>query len=255
MINLRGKSALITGASRGIGRATAIAFAEAGADVAIHFNGDADGAQQASQEAALLGANAVTVQGDLGVWEVAERVVDDAWAQLGRIDVIVANHGIWNTQPAPIEAVGQDDFEGMIAVNLVGVAAVVAAGVRRMKATSTRGRVILVASTAAQRGEAFHAHYAASKGALVSFAKSLAVELADSGILVNCVAPGWVRTPMTESVLADAKSRDTIASAIPLGRVAEPEEIAGPIAFLASDLSTFITGEVLNVNGGAVLCG
>ncbi|MCC7541922.1 MAG: SDR family oxidoreductase [Deltaproteobacteria bacterium] len=255
MINLRGKAALITGASRGIGRATAIAFAEAGADVAIHFNGDAEGANQASQEAALLGANAITVQGDLGVWEVAERVVDDAWAQLGHIDVIVANHGIWNTQPVAVEDIGQDAFEGMLAVNLAGVASVVAAGVRRMKATSTRGRVILVASTAAQRGEAFHAHYAASKGALVSFAKSLAVELADHGILVNCVAPGWVRTPMTEGVLADAKQRDGIAGSIPLGRVAEPEEIAGPIVFLASDLATFITGEVLNVNGGAVLCG
>jgi 3-oxoacyl-[acyl-carrier protein] reductase len=117
------------------------------------------------------------------------------------------------------------------------------------------GRIVFVASTAGQRGEALHAHYAATKGAVISLTKSLAPELAPYGILVNCVAPGWVATDMTREALADPRERERVLATIPLGRVATPEEIALPIAFIASDAATFVTGEILNVNGGAVLIG
>ena len=123
-----------------------------------------------------------------------------------------------------------------------------------MKARKT-GRLVFVSSTAGQRGEAMHSHYAATKGAILSLTKSLAAELAPWGILVNCVAPGWVGTPMTEATMGDATERAKVLATIPLGRIARPEEIAWPIAFLASDAATFMTGEIMNVNGGAVLVG
>jgi 3-oxoacyl-[acyl-carrier protein] reductase len=144
-------------------------------------------------------------------------------------------------------------WDETLGINLKGVF-LTAKHAARVMTEKKSGRIILISSTAGQRGEACYSHYAASKGGIISFTKSLSSELASRGILVNCVAPGWVETDMTTEALA-AEGRDAIFNVIPLGRVGRPEEIAGAVLYLASDLSTFITGEILNVNGGAVLVG
>ena len=168
--------------------------------------------------------------------------------------MLVANAGIWNVDDAPIEKLTEKQWDEMLRVNLKSVYAVIHFAAARMIAQKS-GRIIAISSTAGQRGEAFHAHYAASKGAVISMVKGLATELARHNILVNCVAPGWVNTDMSRPVLSTKAGAKFAMAAIPLGRVGEAEEIAGPILFMASELATFINGEVLNVNGGAVLCG
>jgi 3-oxoacyl-[acyl-carrier protein] reductase len=177
----------------------------------------------------------------------------------GRLDILVANHGIWVAKPAPIERMSDDQWRRTLAINLDSVFALVKASIAEIKKQERRhaaaGHIVLVGSTSGQRGEAFHCDYAASKGALISMVKSLATELADSGIYVNCVAPGWVDTEMSAPALQDARTRQEILAAIPLGRVAKPEEIAVPILFLCTEHAGFITGEIFNVNGGAVLVG
>jgi 3-oxoacyl-[acyl-carrier protein] reductase len=148
----------------------------------------------------------------------------------------------------------EDEWDETIDVNLKSIYACCRSAARAML-PRRRGTIILISSTAGQRGEAFHSHYAATKGAIISMTKSLAAELGPRGITVNCVAPGWVLTDMTTEPLSDAKLRRKVRGLIPLGRVAAPEEIAGPILFLASDLASHVNGEILNVNGGSVLCG
>ena len=199
-----------------------------------------------------LGRKAFVIGADLGVWEEGERLVAESEGALGPIDVVVLNHGIW--KEAAIDAMTARDYDEMMDANVRGVFSVAGACARRMKARR-RGRMVLVASTAGQRGEALHSHYAASKGAIISLTKSLASELAPHGVLVNCVAPGWVATGMSAPALADAEGRAKVHATIPLGRVATPEEIAYPVAFVASEGATFMTGEIVNVNGGAVLVG
>jgi len=254
MISLVGKAALVTGGSRGIGAATVKLFAEAGADVVFNFHRSREAARQVELEARKHGTRIESLKADLGRMSEARKLVSYAVRQLGRLDIVVVNAGIWNAEDAPIEALGERDWDEMIRVNLKSAYAVTHYAAGKMIAQKT-GRIIVLSSTAGQRGEAFHAHYAASKGAVISFVKSLATELARHGILVNCVAPGWVDTDMSRPVLATKVGARFATSSIPLGRVATPTEIAGPILFLASDLATFVTGEVLNVNGGAVLCG
>ena len=178
-------------------------------------------------------------------------MVDETVDRFGGVDILVNNAGIW--KGSPIEELSPGEWDEMIAVNLTGTFGMIRAAVPHMKEAG-RGRIINISSTAGQRGEALHSHYAATKGAIIALTKSLASELAGDGILTNCVAPGWVATNMTEETLA-GEDADAILSTIPLGRVARPEEVAGAVLFLASDLSTFVNGEVLNVNGGAVLCG
>lgn len=247
MLGLAGRRVLVTGASKGIGEACALLFGKLGARVAVHFKGDEPAAARVAQAAkgAAIGA-------DLSRWDEGERLVAEAEARIGAIDVAVLNHGIW--RQAAIDAMTAADYDETFDANLRGYFSVAGAVARRMKPRGA-GRIIFVSSTAGQRGESLHSHYAASKGAAISLTKSLAPELAPFGILVNCVAPGWVRTPMTEPTLADDRERAKVHAAIPLGRVATPEEIAWPVAFLASDGATFVTGEILNVNGGAVLVG
>jgi 3-oxoacyl-[acyl-carrier protein] reductase len=253
MISLAGKAALVTGGSRGIGAATVKLFAEAGADVVFNFHRAHDAATQVALEACKHGTRVESVKADLGRMAEAKKLVSYAVGRLGRLDIAVVNSGIWNAEDAPIEALGERQWDEMIRVNLKSAYAVAHYAAEQMIAQKS-GRMILVSSTAGQRGEAFHSHYAATKGAVISFVKSLATELARHGILVNCVAPGWVDTDMSRPVLAKGSAK-VVTSAIPMGRVATAVEIAGPILFLASDLATFVTGEVLNVNGGAVLCG
>jgi 3-oxoacyl-[acyl-carrier protein] reductase len=254
MISLAGKAALITGGSRGVGAATVKLFAQAGADVVFNYHRSRAAAQQVGQEARKHGTRVESLKADLGRMADAKRLVAYTIERLGRLDILVANAGIWNPEDTPIEKLTEREWEETMRVNMKSVYAVTHFAVRHM-IPQRSGRIIAISSTAGQRGEAFHADYAASKGATISFVKGLSTELAPHNILVNCVAPGWVDTDMARPVLRTKAGWKFALAQIPLGRVASPEEIAGPILFLASDLATFLTGEILNVNGGAVLCG
>jgi len=253
MINLSNKVAIVTGASRGIGAATAILFAKAGIRaVVINYNRDRDAANQVVADCETLGAEAIPIRANVSRVAAVDRMIEKTVARFGRLDVLVANAGIW--KEAPIEKMTESEWDETIDVNLKSIYACCHSAARVM-IPKRRGTIILVSSTAGQRGEPFHSHYAASKGAIISMTKSLAGELGPRGITVNCVAPGWVATDMTSDALNDPKERRKIRELIPLGRVATPEEIAGPILFLASELASHVNGEVLNVNGGSVLCG
>jgi len=253
MINLSNKIALITGASRGIGAATAIKFAEAGArGIVINYVRDRQAATKISNKCKSLGVEAIAIRADVSRVSQARKLVRETVDRFGTLDILVANAGIW--KEAAIEEMTEAQWDETIDANLKSIYACCAEAVRVML-PNRRGTIILVSSTAGQRGEAFHSHYAATKGAIIAMTKSLAAELGARGITVNCVAPGWVATDMTADALTDPKERRKIRELIPLGRVATADEIAGPILFLASELASHITGEVLNVNGGSVLCG
>jgi 3-oxoacyl-[acyl-carrier protein] reductase len=254
VISLAGKAALITGGSRGIGAAAVRMFAQAGADVVFSYRRAREAARLVETDARKHGTRIESMRAELSRVRDADRLVNFTLERLGRLDIVVANAGIWNATDAPIEQMTEKQWDEMMDANLKSVFGVVRAAAAKM-IPQRSGRIIAVSSTAGQRGEAFHTHYGATKGAIISFVKGLSTELAPHGILVNCVAPGWVDTDMSRPVLATKKGSRFATAAIPLGRVATAEEIAGPILFLASDLATFITGEILNVNGGAVLCG
>jgi 3-oxoacyl-[acyl-carrier protein] reductase len=254
MISLAGKAALITGGSRGIGAATVKLFAQAGADVVFNYHRNREAAEQVEQETRKHSTRVEAFKADLSKMADAKKLVDFARERLGRLDILVANAGIWNEQDTPIQKISEREWDEMIRVNLKSVYAVIHYSVPHMIAQKG-GRIVAISSTAGQRGEAFHSHYGASKGAIISFVKGLASELAGHNILVNCVAPGWVDTDMSASVLRKKALIKAAVAPIALKRPATAEEIAGPILFAASDLATFITGEVINVNGGSVLCG
>src|SRR5215468_4170759 len=223
MISLAGKAALITGGSRGIGAAAVKLFAQAGADGVFSYTSAKEAAKQVEQEAARHGTRVEAFKADAGKHGDNKKLVEHCVSRLGRLDILVPNAGVWNVEDTPIE--------------------------------KKSGKIISISSTAGQRGESLHTHYGASKGGIISLTKGLATELAHYGILVNSVAPGWVATDMSNPVLSTKAGQKMAASVIPLGRAATAEEIAGPILFLASDLANFMTGEILNVNGGSVLCG
>ncbi len=251
MISLEGRRALITGGSRGIGAETAILFAKAGADVAITYASRKYAAEEIQDKVRSLGRECLAYQADFSRKKDLLMIVEDILETWGHIDVLVNNAGIWT-----YGEMGQMDgklWQETIRVNLDSIFYVCNAVVPSMK-TRKRGWIINVSSTAGVRGEAYHSHYAASKGAIISLTKSLAAELGPYGIRVNCVAPGWVDTDMCADVFRDKKFRKKVESSIPLQRIPPPEDIAGPILFLASDLARHITGEILNVNGGSVLC-
>lgn len=251
LLDLRGKRALVTGGSRGIGAATALLFARAGADVGITYRTRREDAQRVVERARAFGVRAWAEAGDLADREAVDRIFERCRAEMGGLDGFVANAGIWIVEPVALAEMTDAQWHEMIETNLSSVFYTTRAALRMI---ADDGRIVLVSSTAGQRGEAFHAHYAATKGALLSMVKSLCVECAPRGITVNAVAPGWVETEMTAEPLA-GRDREAVVSAIPLGRVARAEDIAGPIVFLCSELARHITGEVLNVNGGSVLCG
>jgi len=254
MISMAGKAVLVTGGSRGIGAASVKLFAQAGADVVFSYNKNKDAAAQVEQEARKHGTRVESLKADLGRMAEAKKLVDFTRERLGHIDVLVANAGIWNEKDEPIEKLTERDWDEMIRVNLKSVYAVIHFTVPHMIAQKG-GRIVAISSTAGQRGESFHTHYGATKGAIISLVKGLSTELARHNILVNCVAPGWVDTDMSASVLRNKRGIKSATAAIPLKRPGTAEEIAGPILFAVSDLATFITGEVINVNGGSVLCG
>ncbi len=256
--NLSGKVVLVTGGSRGIGAATVRLLHASGAQVVFSFRTEQE---RANQLVAECGGDAFchALQQDLSTIEHGQTLISTAAAVFGRIDCLIVNHGIWPPHDQPIATMAAAQWRQTLGVNLDSVFGLVQAGVAQMLSQTAlggpRGHIVLVASTAAQRGEALHADYAASKGALLSLTKSLSSELAPQGILCNCVAPGWVRTEMSAGTLSDPETSKKALGLIPLGRPAEPEEIAGPIVFLLTPWAGFISGEVFNVNGGAVLVG
>jgi 3-oxoacyl-[acyl-carrier protein] reductase len=252
-LSVKGKVALITGGSRGIGAATVRMFVGSGARVLFNY----EKAQAAAANlVAELGADKCSaMQCSLSGTETAQTLVDGAVTQFGRLDILVVNHGIWPPTDAPVDRLSDEQWRSTVAINLDSVFALVKHSVGQMKKQASPGHVVLVSSTAGQRGEAFHCDYAATKGAVISMVKGLSTELARDQIRVNCVAPGWVQTDMSTSTLNDPRARETVLNKIPLGRVATPEEIAAPILFLCTEHAGFITGEIFNVNGGAVLVG
>jgi len=250
VISLTGKKALVTGGARGIGAACARLLASAGADVGIAYRSRALEAEALVAEVQAMGVSAFAFKGDLSTRAANEAFVAEAVSHFGHIDIYVGNSGIWPDVAVPVEELTDDRWHQTIATNLDGMFFGARAAVRHMP---TGGRLVLISSTAGQRGEAGHADYAASKGAMIAFVKSLAVELGARDITVNSVAPGWVDT---EAVVRPfSTGRERIESNIPLRRVASPADIAGPVLFLSSSLARHITGEILNVNGGSVLCG
>ncbi len=254
MISLAGKAALITGGSRGIGAAAVKLFAQAGADVVFSYNKAKDAAQQVEQEARKHGTRVEAYKADVGRHADNKKLVDNAVSRLGRLDIVVANAGVWNAEDLPIEKMTEQQWDDLVRVNLKSVYSIIHFAVPQMIKQKS-GKIIPIASTAGQRGESLHTHYGASKGGVISLVKGLSTELARHNILVNSVAPGWVTTDMSNPVIGTKAGRKAIISTVPLGRAATSEEIAGPILFLASDLANFITGEIINVNGGSVLCG
>ncbi len=279
-LSLAGRTALITGGSRGIGAACVRLFRQAGARVAFSYQSAREQSEALVQELSsqelsshsLTGgedpprpADCIALQQDLATPEHGHALVAAAVQAFGRLDILVVNHGVWPAHDQPIDTMPLQQWRSTLAINLDSTFGLVQAATGQMLhqlpalpadvATSPRGHIVLVASTAAQRGEAFHADYAASKGALISLTKSLSSELAPQGILANCVAPGWVSTEMSAAALNDPETSKKAMSLIPLGRVAHVNEIAAPILFLCTPHAGFISGEILNVNGGAVLVG
>jgi 3-oxoacyl-[acyl-carrier protein] reductase len=198
------------------------------------------------------GRQAIAVAGDISKRTDVERLFDQCRESFGAVDIVVGNAGIW--KKAPIDQMTEKDWDETIDVNLTSIYYTCQFAALEMKPRRS-GRIILVSSTAGQRGEAFYSHYAATKGAIISLTKSLASELGPWGIRINAVAPGWVDTDMSAEALEDSTYRRLIEDKIPLGYIPGADEIAGPILFLASHLSNHVNGEILNVNGGSVLCG
>jgi 3-oxoacyl-[acyl-carrier protein] reductase len=256
-LSLSGKVALITGGSRGIGAATVRLFALAGAKVAFSYQKAKSQAEALAKECGERNCRAL--QSDFTSVESGRGLVADAVKHFGRIDVLVANHGVWPPQDAAVENMTVEQWRSTLSINLDAVFGLVKYSVAQMKSQprlgAAAGHIVLISSTSGQRGEAFHVDYSATKGAIISMTKTLAAELASSGIYVNAVAPGWVDTDMSKPALEDRKVGGEIRRSIPLGRAGKPEEIAAPVLFLCTPHAGFITGEIFNVNGGAVLVG
>lgn len=250
MIDLLNKNVLITGGSRGIGAACVRLFHKAGANVFFTYKSDSKSAKDLINE--FNENHPVAIQMDMEFEKSIVEGVNKIKNEVHRIDILVNNAGIWKYGEA--EKMSIDDWEETMKINMSGLFLITREVIPLMKINKF-GRIINITSTAGQRGEAFHSHYAASKGAAISYTKSLAIELASYNITVNSVAPGWVDTDMCNEVFADIDYKEEVRKGIPVGRIATAEDIAGPVIFLASELARHINGEILNVNGGSVLCG
>ena len=249
---LKGRVAVVTGGSRGIGRAVVQWLARAGAHVIVNYVNDEGAATTAAEEAKREGVDALAVRADVSELRQAEHLIKATLDHFGRLDILICNAGIWRGKP--VEEIEEELWDKTIQINLKGTWTVCRAAIPHLKKQRS-GRIVIVSSTAGQRGEANVSNYAASKGGQISFTKSLSSELASHGITVNCVAPGWVDTEMNAEVFQDKNRLKSIIETTPIGRVATADDIALPIIFLCTEAARHITGEVLNVNGGSVLCG
>ncbi|MDD8026147.1 MAG: SDR family NAD(P)-dependent oxidoreductase [Acidobacteriota bacterium] len=252
MIDLTGRKTLITGGSRGIGRSVAVLFAEAGSDIAITYQNREESALEVKAEVEKRGRECLAYKVEVSQESQIRAMASDLAERWGGLDALINNAGIWTY--LEMGAGDTEAWRQTMAVNLDGLFFLVDAVLPLLKSRS-RAAIVNVGSTAGIRGEARHSHYAATKGAVNALTKSWAVEFAPWNINVNCVAPGWVDTDMCTGVFSDPAFRESVRQSIPLKRIPPPEDIAGPILFLASDLARHITGAVLNVNGGGVLCG
>lgn len=256
MLSFKNQIVLITGASRGVGAAAAIKFAQAGAaGVVINYKSNRNAARAVAESVEAFGAKALAVQADVSLADETRSLFQQTLETFGQLDAVVANAGIWPAEDRVITELDETQWNETMRINVNGVYHVCREAASIFTA-QRNGNIVIVSSTAGQRGEAFHADYAASKGAVISLTKSLAAELGRFNVNVNCVAPGWIDTDLAASALrTDAAKLAAINAAIPLGRVATADDVANPILFMASDLARHITGEILNVNGGSVLCG
>jgi 3-oxoacyl-[acyl-carrier protein] reductase len=243
MIDLSGRVALVTGASRGIGRAIAQRLAAHGALVVAVAR--AGNAQSVVDDIGAAGGKAEAASADVTDPGAAQRVVSDALERHGRVDILVNNAGI--TRDQLMLRMKRDDWDAVIATNLTGAFALTQAALKPM-IKQRAGRIVCISSVVGQSGNAGQANYAASKAGLIGFAKAVALEVASRGITVNVVAPGMIETDMTRAMTASA--REEWASKIPLGRLGTPDDVASAVCFLASDEASYITGHVLSVNGG-----
>ena len=249
MIGLKNKTALVTGGSRGIGRACVQLLGKAGADVAFTYNTSEQLANELCDE--FSGSNKVrSFKVNTGNEEDIYNVIKLVENDFGKIDILVNNAGIW--EKSEIEKLSLDNWNRTININLTGSFLFTKYTVPIMKKNKF-GRIINISSTAGQRGEALYSHYAASKGGMIAFTKSIAGELGQYNITVNSVAPGWVKTDMTKNVFENKSEEEKIINEIPLRKIAAPEDVAGAVVFLASELASHITGSIINVNGGSVL--
>jgi 3-oxoacyl-[acyl-carrier protein] reductase len=253
-LSLENRVAVVTGGSRGIGAAIVRLFCLAGARVVFNYQQAREAAERLARE---CGGNTqcVAVRAELSSAKAAEQLVATATDHFGKLDMVIGNHGVWPAADVPIDRMPEDQWRRTLSVNLDSIFGLVKSGVAQMKKQRSGGHLVLISSTAGQRGEAFHCDYAASKGAIISMVKGLSTELARDQIYVNCVAPGWVETDMAAPALEDPEISKRVFGSIPLGRVGKPEEIAATVLFLCTPHAGFITGEVVNVNGGAVLVG
>lgn len=251
MIDLTGKVVLITGGSRGIGAACCLSLAKAGARVAVAYRQNQQAAASVVANIREQGGEAKAYSADLTRAEETESLFDAVLADFGQLDILVANAGIW--EGAAIHEMTATQWQRTMHANVDSLYFCCHHAAKHMRSRQT-GNIITISSTAGQRGEAHYSQYAASKGAAIALTRALAAELGPYGIRVNSVAPGWVRTDMTHHVFEDQARAEKIYAEIPLRRVADPEDIAGPVLFLASDLAKHVQGAVINVNGGSVLC-
>jgi 3-oxoacyl-[acyl-carrier protein] reductase len=248
MIDLSGKTAVVTGGSRGIGRAIALRLATQGADVCISYKGNTAAAEKTVADIEALGRKSFAVQADSADPDSAKELISTALAQLGHIDILVNNAGI--TRDDLIMRMKPEDWNDVIATNLSGTFWAIKATTRPMM-KARRGRIINITSVSGQAGQMGQANYSSAKAGIIGLTKATARELASRGITCNAVAPGFVLTELTQDL--DEKLLDAIKAQTPLGRFASPEEIADAVAFLASDEAAYITGQVLAVDGGLVM--
>jgi 3-oxoacyl-[acyl-carrier protein] reductase len=259
VLSLAGKVALISGGSRGIGAATVRLFHQAGAKVVFSYQSASAKAEALADECG--GADHTrAIRQELNTPEDGHALVTAAVQAFGRIDCLIVNHGIWPSHEASIATMSIEQWRRTLSINLDSSFGLVQAATAQMLSQprtegSARGHIVLVASAAGQRGEAFHADYATSKGGIISLTKSLSGELINQGIYCNCVAPGWVNTEMVADVFTNPERANPALAAIPVGRPGHVDEIAGPILFLCTPFAGFTSGEIFNVNGGAVLAG
>lgn len=245
------KTAIVTGASRGVGRATALRLAEGGANVVVNYLSNHAEAEETVAQCRETGVDAIAVSADVSEFSGAQMVAKAALDRFGRIDLLVCNAGVWDG--APIEDMSEELWTKVINTNLKSAWACTKACVPSMKKQDSAA-IVMVSSTSGQRGEAGYSNYSASKGGMISFTKALACELAPK-IRVNSVAPGWIETAMVRPAFEDKEFEKSVVESIPLKRIATTDDVALSICFLLSDWSRHITGEIVNINGGAVLCG